>query len=121
MMGDADRGYVLEIMLAKLLYVASERVQIICLSATVPNISDLAAWLNADLYVTNFRPIPLTEFVVSGGQVRDLYTYIHIYIYTYMHVSIHTYDTYIHTYMHTYIHSYKHTYIHTNVVTVFLT
>ena len=71
MIGDGDRGYVLEIMLAKLLYVAAERVQIVCLSATVPNISDLAAWLNADLYVTAFRPIPLTEFVVSGGQVRD--------------------------------------------------
>ena len=71
MIGDRDRGYVLEIMLAKLRYVCAHTVQIVCLSATVPNIADLAAWLDADLYMTDFRPIPLCEYVVCGGKVRD--------------------------------------------------
>ena len=56
-------------MLSKLRYSCAESVQIVCLSATVPNIADLAQWLDADLYVTHFRPIPLSEFVVSGGRV----------------------------------------------------
>jgi hypothetical protein len=71
MIGDSDRGYLLEIMLAKLRAACPDTVQMVCLSATVPNIGDLARWLDADLYVTDFRPIPLSESVVCGGQVHN--------------------------------------------------
>ena len=71
MLADRDRGYVLEILLAKLLYACGDSVQIIGLSATVPNLPDLARWLDADLYVSTFRPIPLSEYLVSNAKVHD--------------------------------------------------
>ena len=45
--------------------------QIIAMSATVSHdsLERLAGWLNAKLFVTNYRPVPLTEFVIAGDLV----------------------------------------------------
>ena len=67
MLGDHSRGYLLELLLTKILYVAGDSVQIIGMSATLPNLSDLSRWLRASLYTTQFRPVPLTELVKIGS------------------------------------------------------
>eukprot|EP01119_Soliformovum_irregulare_P012412 TRINITY_DN3226_c0_g1_i1.p1 TRINITY_DN3226_c0_g1~~TRINITY_DN3226_c0_g1_i1.p1 ORF type:complete len:467 (+),score=89.97 TRINITY_DN3226_c0_g1_i1:389-1789(+) len=71
MIGDRDRGYILELLITKLLYKSSASLQIIALSATLPNIEVFQKWLKASLYVTQFRPVPLMEFVKVGKTIYD--------------------------------------------------
>ena len=49
----------------------SDGVQIIGMSATLPNLALLAGWLGAELYQTDFRPVPLQELVKVGCNVYD--------------------------------------------------
>ncbi|RCV18574.1 hypothetical protein SETIT_3G311900v2 [Setaria italica] len=92
MVGDQHRGYLLELMLTKLRYAAGEGnsesssgetsgsssgkmsthgLQIIGMSATMPNVAAVADWLQAALYQTDFRPVPLEEFIKVGNQIFD--------------------------------------------------
>ncbi|CAM4668380.1 unnamed protein product [Leuciscus chuanchicus] len=83
MVGDSGRGYLLELLLTKIQYIAQKNsardsgkstspgVQIIGMSATLPNLDLLARWLNAELYSTNYRPVPLMEWVKIGTNVYD--------------------------------------------------
>ena len=93
MIGDHHRGYLLELLLTKLMFVSrksntlqsdrgisgdgcnvqcfsqSTSVQLIGMSATLPNLSTLANWLEAELYHTDYRPVPLKEMVKIGPTI----------------------------------------------------
>ena len=62
----ADRGPTLEITLAKLRKM-NPSCQILALSATVGNADELAAWLEAELVVSEWRPTELLEGVLFTG------------------------------------------------------
>lgn len=49
----------------------SEGIQIIGMSATLPNLSLLANWLGAELYQTDFRPVPLQEHLKVGYNIYN--------------------------------------------------
>ena len=46
-------------------------LQVIGMSATLPNLEDLSRWLRASLYTTSFRPVPLTELLKVGDTLLD--------------------------------------------------
>ncbi|XP_076390192.1 DNA polymerase theta isoform X3 [Megachile rotundata] len=75
LVGDPNRGYLLELLLTKLKYMTIRNeninVQLIGMSATLPNLSLLADWLNAELYKTEFRPVPLNEQCKMGKNIYD--------------------------------------------------
>ncbi|TNN78740.1 DNA polymerase theta [Liparis tanakae] len=80
MVGDSGRGYLLELLLTKIRYIAqkqnatgslSEGVQIVGMSATLPNLALLASWLGAELYQTDYRPVPLQEHLKVGCDIYD--------------------------------------------------
>ncbi|XP_020246250.1 helicase and polymerase-containing protein TEBICHI isoform X2 [Asparagus officinalis] len=93
MVGDQHRGYLLELMLTKLRYAAGEGnsesisgdssgsssgradpshgLQIVGMSATMPNVTSVANWLQAALYETDFRPVPLEEYIKVGHNIFD--------------------------------------------------
>jgi DNA polymerase theta len=54
----------MELILSKLAYLKS--VQIIAMSATFPNIKQVADWLDAELYITDYRPTQVTEYIKEG-------------------------------------------------------
>ncbi|OWM86638.1 hypothetical protein CDL15_Pgr015673 [Punica granatum] len=93
MVGDQHRGYLLELMLTKLCYAAGEGnsetssgecsgsssgkgdttrgLQIVGMSATMPNVAAVAEWLQAALYQTEFRPVPLEEYIKVGNTIYN--------------------------------------------------
>ncbi|KAL6774134.1 POLQ1 [Auxenochlorella protothecoides x Auxenochlorella symbiontica] len=95
MVGDQERGYQLELLLTKLMYTAvgsdnlpldtlghqdlhgslaqrglRDGLQIVGMSATLPNLDVVARWLRASLYQTTFRPIVLKQYIMVDGMLE---------------------------------------------------
>ncbi|DAA79812.1 TPA_exp: Uncharacterized protein A8136_0585 [Trichophyton benhamiae CBS 112371] len=73
MLDDEHRGYLIEIMVTKLLLLQQD-IQIIGMSATLSNTEVLAKWLNANYYISRYRPIPVEEFLVFEDYIYPVPT-----------------------------------------------
>ncbi|XP_073817747.1 DNA polymerase theta isoform X2 [Musca autumnalis] len=74
LISDPGRGYILELLLAKILYMSRKyalQIQVITMSATLANVQLLQKWLNAELFITNFRPVALNEMIKVGNKIYD--------------------------------------------------
>uniref|UniRef100_A0AAY4BQV8 Helicase C-terminal domain-containing protein n=1 Tax=Denticeps clupeoides TaxID=299321 RepID=A0AAY4BQV8_9TELE len=71
MLGEGSRGAILEMTLAKVLYISKE-TQIIGMSATLNNIGDLQIFLKADNYTNDFRPVQLKEYVKLKDTIYEV-------------------------------------------------
>uniref|UniRef100_A0A383VNY9 DNA-directed DNA polymerase n=1 Tax=Tetradesmus obliquus TaxID=3088 RepID=A0A383VNY9_TETOB len=70
MLADPHRGAALEMLLSKLVACRGRcSVQVVAMSATMSGLDSLSAWLGGHLFLTNFRPVPLSEHAVFGGTV----------------------------------------------------
>ena len=68
LMNDPGRGPTLEVTLVKFRTFNPE-AQLVALSATIKNASELAEWLGAELVTSDWRPVPLREGVYSDGEL----------------------------------------------------
>ncbi|KAF4983015.1 hypothetical protein FZEAL_1487 [Fusarium zealandicum] len=68
MIDDEHRGYLLELVATKLLSL-EQPVQIVGMSATLPNMDLMAQWLDGHCYETRYRPVPIEEHLVYNGNV----------------------------------------------------
>lgn len=66
---DEKRGPILETLISKILY-KNPNLQIVALSATVPNAEEISKWLNSDLVYSTWRPVPLYEGVYKNGIIK---------------------------------------------------
>ncbi|KAI5096494.1 helicase POLQ-like [Silurus meridionalis] len=71
MLGDGSRGAILEMTLAKVLYI-SKSTQIIGMSATLGNVADLLNFLGAENYTNDFRPVQLNEYVKLKDSIYEV-------------------------------------------------
>lgn len=74
LISDSNRGYILELLLTKILYCSRKldaNIRIVAMSATLPNSELVRNWLNAQFYTTDYRPIELCEMIKIGNNIFD--------------------------------------------------
>jgi len=67
---DFSRGPTLETLIVKIKRL-NPGIQLLGLSATIPNASEIAHWLGADLVSSEWRPVPLKKSVTDGNTVYN--------------------------------------------------
>ncbi|KAK4939416.1 hypothetical protein LTR10_020313 [Elasticomyces elasticus] len=68
MINDEHRGYLMELLATKLMSLDCG-IQIVGMSATLPNPQLLATWLKAKFYIAKYRPIPIEEHLVYENEI----------------------------------------------------
>lgn len=74
LISDSNRGYILELLLTKILFCSRKlgaNIRIVAMSATLPNSKLVQNWLNSQFYRTNYRPIELREMIKIGTNIYD--------------------------------------------------
>lgn len=74
LISDSNRGYILELLLTKLLFCSrrlEKNIRIVAMSATLPNSELVQSWLNSQYYLTDYRPIELREMIKIGDIIYD--------------------------------------------------
>jgi helicase len=71
LINDPSRGPTLEVILARFKQINPD-AQIIALSATIKNSSELSDWLEAVHIKSDWRPVPLKEGIYLGGEINYL-------------------------------------------------
>lgn len=74
LISDSNRGYILELLLTKILFCSRKlgvNIRIVAMSATLPNSELVQNWLKAQYYLTNYRPIELREMIKIGNNIFD--------------------------------------------------
>lgn len=74
LISDSSRGYILELLLTKILFMCDKfhhKIQIITMSATLPNVELLREWLKAEFFTTDYRPVELREMIKIGKNIYD--------------------------------------------------
>ncbi len=69
LINDASRGPTLEIVLTRL---KKTGAQILALSATIKNVSEIAGWLEAEKAASAYRPVKLWQGVFDGRKIKYL-------------------------------------------------
>lgn len=59
-------------MLTKAISDDQVNIQVIGMSATISNLSEVAQFLNADIYTRDFRPVELTEYAKIGNEIFSI-------------------------------------------------
>ncbi len=65
---DSDRGPTLEVLISRIKHLKPE-IQVIALSATMPNTEEIANWINAKTIKSDHRPVPLYEGIYHDGEI----------------------------------------------------
>ncbi|KAL8762062.1 MAG: hypothetical protein Q9184_001870 [Pyrenodesmia sp. 2 TL-2023] len=73
MIDDEHRGYLMELLATKILSL-ERSVQIIGMSATLPNTQLLAKWLDAKYYESKYKPVPVREYLVFDNSIHPVST-----------------------------------------------
>jgi helicase len=66
---DPSRGPTLEVIISHFRYL-NPKIQIIALSATIKNATELSIWLNGRLIESEWRPVPLKEGVYYNNEIK---------------------------------------------------
>ncbi|XP_020814682.1 helicase POLQ-like [Drosophila serrata] len=71
LIGERGRGATLEAFLTKVMFL-NANIQIVGMSATIGNLSEISAFLNADVYTRGFRPVELKEYIKCGSDLLEI-------------------------------------------------